>query len=169
MKNLPTVKGLLGLGLAALLVAAAALLVIPNRAAAKGQCHKINTTLSSVADFTTFTTRGEIPSGFLKGTTTFSGDALSLTPISSASAPPVESLTFSYTGDLTITTRKGTLTTRGVGVFEGVPFGRGSQFDTVIGGTGLFAGATGELFFDFRSDETGAAFDSVVTGEVCVN
>jgi hypothetical protein len=43
---------------------------------------------------------------------------------------------FYYTADLEITTKKGTLTTRSVGVFEGMPFGLGTQFDRVIGGTG---------------------------------
>ena len=80
--------------------------------------------------------------------------------------PPV--YTVSYTGILTITTDKGALTTRGVGVFETGPFGIGVQFDRVIGGTGLFAGATGFLYYTFTGDASGAAFTSVVSGEICV-
>jgi hypothetical protein len=72
-------------------------------------------------------------------------------------------------GILEITTRKGTLTTRGIGVFETAPSGIGVQFDRVLGGTGLFAGATGVLYYTFTADETGAAFTSVVSGEICVN
>ena len=74
----------------------------------------------------------------------------------------------SYTGDLQITTPKGTLTTRSVGVFEGGPFGRGTQFDRVIAGTGLYSGASGFLYFNFEANDTGAAFTSSVVGEVCV-
>ncbi len=163
------IRGISALLLGALLAAAGGFLLLPRQAEATNECHKINTTLASVADFTTFTTEGEIPSGFLKGTTMFSGDPASLTLISSAASPPLEPLTFSYTGDLQITTPKGTLTTRGVGVFEAVPFGRGSQFDTVIGGTGVFDGAEGFLDFDFQADDTGAKFFSSVSGKVCVD
>jgi hypothetical protein len=77
--------------------------------------------------------------------------------------------TFSYTGDLLITTVKGTLTTRSVGVFESGAFGRGTQFDRVIAGTGLYSGAEGFLSFNFEADATGAAFTSTVTGEICVH
>jgi hypothetical protein len=141
----------------------------PRLAEAKGQCHKINTTMTSVADFSNFTTAGEIKSGFLKGTTKFTGDPDALTPITSATKPPVKPETFSYIGDLEITTNKGILTTRGVGVFEAVPFGRGTQFDRVIAGTGVFAGANGFLQFNFVADDTGGAFSSSVSGEVCVS
>ena len=139
-----------------------------SQAEAKGQCHQVNTTQTTVADFANFTTTGEIKSGFLKGTTKFTGDSSALTQITGVTSPPVEPLTFSYTGDLQITTAQGVLTTRGVGVFEGVPFGRGAQFDQVIGGTGLYAGAEGFLYFNFVADDTGAAFTSSVSGEVCV-
>ena len=139
-----------------------------SQAEAKGQCHKINTTQTVVADFTNFTTAGEIKSGFLQGTTAFTGDPTSLAQITAASSPPIEPLTFSYTGDLQIITSKGVLKTRAVGVFEGIPFGRGTQFDRVTGGTGLYNGATGFLYFSFQADETGAAFTSSVSGEVCI-
>lgn len=89
-------------------------------------------------------------------------------PITGDTSPPVEMQTSSYTGDLQITTAKGVLTTRSVGVFAGVPFGRGAQFDQVIAGTGLYDGAEGFLYFNFEADDTAAAFTSTVTGEVCV-
>lgn len=157
-------------GIASLIVVGLVVLgstLLSSPAEAKGQCHSINTTQTTVADFANFTTAGEIKSGFLKGETTFTGDPSSLTPITGSTAPPVELQTFSYTGELEITTAKGTLTTRSVGVFEGVPFGRGSQFDHVIDGTGLYAGANGFLYFNFVADETGGAFTSTVSGEVC--
>jgi hypothetical protein len=133
------------------------------QAEAKGQCHKINTTQTSVLDPSNFTTVGEFKSGLLKGTSTFAGEQDAVTPI-----PGPSVLTVSYTGILTITTDKGILTTRGVGVFETGPFGIGAQFDRVIGGTGFFAGATGFLYYTFTGDASGAAFTSVVSGEICV-
>jgi hypothetical protein len=151
------------------LVATGLMLIAPDQTEAQGQCHKINTTLTSVANFSDFTTVGEIKSGPLKGTTKFTGDPASLTPIIGPSLPPVEPRTFSYTGNLEITTDQGTLTTRGVGVFEGVPFGIGTQFDRVIGGTDRFAGATGVLYSTFAADATGGAFTSAVSGEICVH
>jgi hypothetical protein len=153
----------------ALLAVIGGVLPWPRLAQAKGQCHNINAAMTSVADFTNFTTAGEIKSGFLKGTTKFTGDPAAVTQITSAVKPPVTPETFSYTGDLEITTKKGILTTRSVGVFEAAPFGRGAQFDRVIAGTGVFAGATGFLHFDFVADETGGAFSSSVTGQVCLS
>jgi hypothetical protein len=155
--------------LVGLIVAAGGMLTGSRQAKAEGQCHKINTTQAVMADFATFTTDGEIKSGFLKGTTKFTGDPSSLSTITGTNSPPVEPLTFSYTGDLEITTHDGTLATRSVGVFEGIPFGVGTQFDRVTGGTGLFNGANGFLFFIFEADSTGGVFVSSVSGEVCVN
>jgi hypothetical protein len=162
------------LGVTSLLVVrvmamAGGMLTWPAPAEAEGRCHKIHATQTAVADFTEFTTAGEIKSGLLKGTTKFTGDPASLTQITSSVFPLVETLTSSYTGELEITTRKGTLTTRSVGVFEGVPFGVGVQFDRVIGGTGVFEGADGVLFFRFEADHTGGAFTSSVSGEVCIH
>ena len=146
------------------LVATGLLLIAPDQARAQDQCHKINTTQTSVinADFVAV---GEFKSGLLKGTSKFTGDLNSLKPIPDPESP----LASSYMGILEITTGKGTLTTRGIGVFETVPSGIGVQFDRVIGGTGLFAGADGFLYYTFTADETGAAFTSVVSGEICVN
>lgn len=137
--------------------------VAPDQAQAKGQCHQINTTQTSVID-ASFKAVGEFKSGLLKGTSTFEGDLDSVKQI-----PGPSVTTVSYAGILEITTDKGTLTTRGVGVFETGPFGIGVQFDRVIGGTGLFAGATGFLYYTFTGDASGAAFTSVVSGEICVN
>jgi hypothetical protein len=138
-----------------------------NRAAASSQCHHIYTIQTVVANFEEFTTEGEIKFGLLKGKTKFTGDPTSLATINGLTSPPLNP-TSAYTGDLVITTETGTLTTRGVGVFEGVPFGRGTQFDRVIAGTGQFDGAEGHLYFNFVADNTGGAFTSIVSGEICV-
>ena len=105
---------------------------------AKMECEEIEASQTVTADLSTFTTTGTIR-GDLKGTTQFTGDATSLTPITGTVSPPLNP-TFSYTGNLVITTQKGTLTTRSVGMFEIVPFGTGTQFDRVIAGTGKFQG-----------------------------
>lgn len=130
------------------------------------ECEFIQARLTSRADFSTFTTRGRIR-GDLRGTTEFIGDATSLMPIAGTASPPLNP-SFSYTGDLVITTRHGVLRTRSVGAFEFVPFGAGSQFDRVIGGTGKFRGATGLLFFDFIANGDVSGFTSTVRGELCL-
>src|SRR5262245_28127739 len=76
----------LGLLIGALLIGG---LTRPVLAGGKPQCPKINTTMTTVADFNNFTTAGEIKSGLLKGTTKFTGDPASLTRITSAANPPV--------------------------------------------------------------------------------
>ena len=68
---------------AGILIVAAGTLTLFKQAEAHSGCHKINTILKSVADFTMFTTEGKIKSGILKGRTKLIGDALSLTPINS--------------------------------------------------------------------------------------
>ncbi len=125
---------------------------------------EIEATIESALSASGFRTEGTIR-GDLEGTTTFDGDALSLGVIVD---PPngLTGTTLSYTGTLTIVTEDGTLTTRGAGIFEAVPFGVGTQFDRVVSGTGIFEGATGVFYFNFVADETGAVFTSAVTGEI---
>ena len=134
-------------------------------------CKTIEATLISTADFAAFTTQGEI-TGDLEGATMLTGDAASIAQIMSLAAPPVEPLTLSYTGALEIVTEDGTLTTRSVGVFEFAPFGVGTQYDRVIGGTGEFEGATGVLYLnyvagDFVAGGNETVFTNQVTGEIC--
>jgi hypothetical protein len=132
--------GLLAL---ALLSVMGSRLAFPNQAEAGEKCHKINTTQTATL-VPPFNTEGEVESGILKGSTNFTGDEDSITPISGLTSPPFSADgVVSYTGDLLFTTGKGTLTTRGVGVFELGPFGRGNQFDRVIDGTEEFEGLPG--------------------------
>jgi hypothetical protein len=137
----------------------------PSHARADGDCETSKATMTTIADFATFTTVGQIR-GNLKGTTQFTGDPASLAEIVSQSSPPLNTI-FSYTGDLVITTKDGTLTTRSVGVFESVPSGIGTQFDRVMDGTGAFRGATGFLFFNFQANADLTHFTSTIGGELC--
>lgn len=138
----------------------------PSQARANGECETIKATMTTRADLANFTTVGQIR-GNLKGTTQFTGDPASLVQMVSHSSPPLNT-TFSYTGDLVITTKDGTLTTRSVGVFESVPFGIGTQFDRVIDGTGAFRGVTGFLFFNFQANADLTHFTSTIAGELCL-
>ncbi len=134
---------------------------------AASRCEAVMGTITSTADFAAFTTRGTA-SGDIEGTTFFQGDPSSLAPVTALTSPPLNP-TDHYTGDFTITTKKGVLKTRSVGVFELVGNGLGTQFDRVLPdqSTGKFAGATGVLYFNFLSDSSGTAFTSSYSGQIC--
>lgn len=129
-------------------------------------CRDIKATLFSTADFSTFTAEGTIV-GDLDGSISFTGDPNSVAQITSATFPPLNSTTSSFTSQLEITTDDGMLTTRGVGVAEFGPFGVGAEFHRIIAGTGAFSEATGTLYFNVVADETGANFVEDVSGEIC--
>jgi hypothetical protein len=98
----------------------------------------------------------------LRGTTSFVADGIA----PAAGMPAVEAgTTLSYSGLLTITTRHGTLTTRDTGIFD-TAAGLFASRDVVVGGTGVFAGATGHLFFQGTGT---TSFDSVAAGEICLS
>jgi hypothetical protein len=159
-------RRLIGVIVLVLLFMARGRMILSNPAETEMECREIEATQTVTADLSTFTTRGGIR-GDLRGTTQFTGDSTSLVPVSGTFSPPLNP-TLVYTGDLVITTNKGTLTTRGVGVFENVPFGSGSQFDRVIAGTGRFRDATGILHFSFRANGDLSGFTSSVTGTLCL-
>ena len=140
------------------------LLIEPAEALA--DCQEIKGSQTVRADLSSFTTTGTIR-GTLKGTTQFTGDSTSLTPVLGTFLPPLNPA-LSYTGTLVITTRKGTLTTRSVGVFENVPFGVGTQFDRVIAGTGRFQALLVSSIFTFKANNDLSEFTSSVAGELCL-
>lgn len=160
-------RGLIRVVVLFLAVAGGSSMLLSNPAEVEVECQEIKAIQTVTADLSTFTTTGSIR-GNLKGTTQFTGDSTSLTPVLGTFSLPLNP-TLSYTGALVITTRKGTLTTRSVGAFENVPFGVGTQFDRVIAGTGRFQGATGVLYFTFKADGNLSGFTSSVSGELCLN
>jgi hypothetical protein len=97
----------------------------------------------------------------LRGRTSFVADGLAPAAGLPGSEAPT---TLSYSGLLTITTREGTLTTRDTGIFD-TAAGLFTSRDIVVGGTGIFAGATGHIFFHGTGTTT---FDSVASGEICL-
>jgi hypothetical protein len=99
----------------------------------------------------------------LRGTTAFVADALA--PSAGLPATVEPPTTLSYSGLLTITTRRGSLTTRDTGIFD-TAAGLFSSRDTIVSGTGIFAGASGHLFFSGTGTST---FESTATGEICLH
>jgi hypothetical protein len=100
--------------------------------------------------------------GLLNGTTSLVADGL----VPAAGMPLVEAAsTLSYSALLTITTRNGTLTTRDTGIFDTAGTGLFASRDIVVGGTGIFAGATGHIFYT----GTGVtSFNAHASGEICL-
>ena len=76
--------------------------------------------------------------------------------------------TFSFTDDLSITTKKGVLRTHNVAIFD-VAHGVFSAINRIDPNTstGDFAGATGVLYVNGKTLDGGATFQAEVTGEIC--
>jgi hypothetical protein len=96
----------------------------------------------------------------LRGSTSFVADGIAPAAGLLVEAPT----TLSYSGLLTITTRHGSLTTRDTGIFD-TAAGVFASRDVIVGGTGIFEGATGYLTFQ----GTGTTeFESDAAGEICL-
>ncbi|GAB3383294.1 hypothetical protein [Lysobacter fragariae] len=88
-----------------------------------------------------------------------------------SNAGPASSSDFiSYAGPFEYTTAKGTLKVRETGVYNvgtGQPqSGAVAGYQQIVGGTGEFAGATGQLYS--RGRAANGVFNTQVTGQVCV-
>jgi hypothetical protein len=100
------------------------------------------------------TTHGAIDNGLLRGTTSFAAQFIDAKG--------------DYVGTTTIVTSQGTLTLADVGVLNAD--GTFTDHALVTGGTGRFAGATGELVFQGHELADGVHFlDDSITGEVCID
>ena len=125
----------------------------PSALGADPECHKINTTIEAHLTSPT-STAGSIHSGLLRGTTQFSAvftDAQG-----------------DYVGTLVITTKHGTLTLHDEGNLNAAT-GQFTDHLTVAGGTGRFAGASGELFDQgVLNFQTGSFSGVGLTGTVCL-
>lgn len=75
---------------------------------------------------------------------------------------------FSFTDDLTVTTKKGALKTHNVGVFDGARglFSAINRIDPSTS-TGDFAGTTGVLYISGKTTDGGTTFEAEVTGVIC--
>ncbi len=114
-------------------------------------------------------TRGRLLSGALEGAMRFS--ALEVAPGAGFGKPPYALA--SYTGELRIETKDGTLLIRNAGVFDPSVYpdgdGRFAEFGRVQSGTGRFEGASGALTFVGVRSTDGKGFTSRYSGEVCRN
>lgn len=143
-----------------------AITIISTQALAASACKKINGTFtlqpvsgsacpSSIGICASNTYRGD-----LKGTSMFVGSSL---------APNVDTPATSVvllTGDNTIQTKGGTLLTKDAIVLATTGRGEFAEVDTVVGGTGEWAGATGRITATGTFDAAnGGAGD--YSGEIC--
>lgn len=117
-------------------------------------------------------TRGEIAgaSGFLNGTTRFRATGLGGAVVGEASivTPPAEpATTWSYSGELVLTTHLGTLTFSDVGIFDTFG-GTFSEIDRVTDASGIFEDASGTLFMFGQAYADGSGFEGDVRGTLCV-
>jgi hypothetical protein len=131
------------------------------------RCGRVSANLIAVVDFATFTADGAIH-GTLNGAIHYDGDATSVIPVNGSLFPPARDA-LAFSGQLTISTVHGDLVTRNAGVFETGPFGKGTEIGNVVDGTGIYAGATGSLYFTTRSDGSGTVFSERVSGTVCLS
>lgn len=102
--------------------------------------------------------------GLLNGSTRFT--ALAAAPAAGMYGVEADS-TLSYNGELIITTRQGVLEISDVGVFDQFA-GKFTELDRVIGGTGMFANASGVLFISGDAYADGSGFDGRISGELCL-
>lgn len=117
-----------------------------------------------------FCTTGTFRSGYISGTTSYRATGLGGAPVGEASivTPPSEpATTWSYAGDLTITTRIGTVVFHDVGVVD-TAAGTFTEIDRPTSGTGALEGVTGRLFMSGDVTGGGTGFEGQVTGRLCV-
>ncbi|MFO0724306.1 MAG: hypothetical protein U1E65_11015 [Myxococcota bacterium] len=142
-----------------------------REASAGGQhCKSINAQFSSNILLSGCTspvglcTAGTVDNGQLRGT--FSFTALGLAPF--AGMPGVEApTTLSLSGAVVFNLGGGdTVTSSDVGIFDSA-LGLETEVHRINGGTGRYAGATGELFGSGFARPDGSGFDGELHGTVC--
>lgn len=101
--------------------------------------------------------------GMLHGATAFT--TLGLAPGAGLS-PIVPDSTLSYTGNLTLTTRGGQLSLTDIGILEQGTL-RFTELDSVVSGTGDFAGNGGHWFISGFVTGGGTGFDGEIEGDIC--
>lgn len=131
-----------------------------SSAMAFSNCHKVKGT--EVAAFTSPTTvEGTVTrGGILNGTT--------LSVLTSAFMPTPDPNVFSFTIQKTFTTDKGVLQTYSPHLLD-YTTGVGTAYARIDpnASTGIFAGATGLLYFNFQQNNDGVTSTSQISGEIC--
>ena len=138
------------------------LLSLSLDASASDRCRKVRAN-QSVTNNGDGTTSGTVTQGGILNGTTRAVFTSPLTPTPSANV-------FSYNGNLTLTTNRGVLKLIDNGIFD-VGHGLFADIGRIDGtnSTGIFAGATGTLFFTGTSPDGGATFEDEITGEICLD
>ena len=133
-------------------------------------CHRVHGRIQSSFTSTNCTspvglcTEGMITgAGLLDSATTF----LALDVAPSAGMPAVEpSANLSYSGVLTITTRRGTLVTHDLGVLDAATASF-TEIERPASGTGIFANVSSVFFISGALVNNGTGFDGELSGELC--
>src|SRR5688500_1377146 len=117
-------------------------------------------------------TAGEVRSrgGVLVGRSSFQATGLGGGVVGEASivTPPAEpASTWSYSGELAIAGPLGTLELEDVGVFD-TARGTFTEMNRVMGGTGIWRDATGDLFIYGHAHDDFGGFDGTIRGQVCI-
>lgn len=154
------------------IVAAVAASSASREVRAKERCHRVHGTTSSllttenctspVALCTTGTITG---GGKLDGAFFF----LALDAAPSAGMPAVEpAANLSFSGQLTITAKEGTLVARDLGVLDAVN-GFFTEVDRPVSGTGPFANPSHDFFISGTLNSAGDGFDGTLSGTLCTD
>ena len=117
-------------------------------------------------------TAGEVRSrgGILSGDSSFQATGLGGGVVGEESIvfPPAEpATTWSYSGQLEIDGALGTLELEDVGVFD-TARGTFTEMNRVMGGTGIWRDATGDLFIYGHAHDDFGGFDGTIRGQICV-
>jgi len=108
--------------------------------------------------------------GILSGTTAFQATGLGGGVVGEPSIvfPPAEPpTTWSYSGQLAVTGPLGTLDLEDVGVFD-TARGTFTEMNRVMGGTGVWRDATGDLFIYGHAHDDFGGFDGTIRGQICL-
>jgi hypothetical protein len=123
------------------------------------ECRKVKANGSGIINLEDLTTDGINKNGGLLNGTIHG-------TLSEELAPTLDPNTFSYLQQITLTTHKGTLMLSDVGLID--PGNKAfTEIQRVIGGTGVFEGATGILFINGSTDDEGN-FVNKTSGEICL-
>ena len=136
------------------------LLPLAQSASAVSDCQKAKGHLSIVNNGNGTTSEIITQGGRLNGT--------AQAVFTSMFTPTPDPTTFSFTDDFTLTTNQGVLKTHSVGIYD-VATGLLSIIARIDpnASTGDFAGATGVLYINGKTNDGGATFQAEITGEIC--
>lgn len=151
--------------IAAGLVAIGTLALFQSRASATPQCKRVRLTLQATLD-----PEGcDSPVGMCTTGTLYRGNSPWATTHYVATSLGSAAVTsdMSYAGIFTITRPNGVLTVRDSGML-GLGDALYSEYQRVVSGTGVFAGATGTMFSSGNITGDLQGFDGTLTGELCL-